>query len=180
VVQDAPIHVCSRGVNKMSDLGEKLDTIVKIMGRIKFSPTGSNLDEFCFEASRQGHSLTFKFGDMRVKLSEWELVPGDFQDGSYEAVDWSIRVRYYYYQALVEWRAGRVMGKGKCVLGYWRSRERLLAPSGSSRERDVIDALLQTLDRQLAYLFHTSLLGEQQAVPRKYPEDQRTRLKEAF
>lgn len=154
------------------ELGRKLDAVANAMAKIKFSPTGSNLDTWTWQITRKGTSLEFRHNDTVLKVDGWKLVnPEGWKDTVYPVI--SRHVRNYYYQGNVEWRAGKTEGKGTCVFGFWCSREALLNPLARGEAWQDLGDLLRVLDKQLAYLFHVNLLSKVEAKPRAYPEDRR-------
>jgi len=158
-----------------NELAGKLDALAREVGRIKFSLDGSNLSEFTFEASRENHTLVFRHGGIEVAVKNFELVDAEqwakTEDYRYPATSGKFGIRYYFYKADVSWKVAKAEGKGRIALGFWGHREKLLSGLGTSRERDVIDTLLNTLDKTAAHLYHTSLIEPVKAEERSYPED---------
>jgi len=156
-----------------NDLGTKLEALGRVVARVKFSLDASTLNQLSFEARRQNHTLIFKHDNMEVKVSDWALVPRDFEEHGYRAVD-KASVRNYFYSAQTEVQVGKLKASGKCMLGYWKSRHTLLTPLGNTRERDVIDSLLLAIDDWAGQLFFNEMLEPEKFRARGYPEDYET------
>ncbi len=153
-------------------LTAKLDVLANTFAKLKFSPSDSNLDEFCFQVNRQNHSLIFRHGNIEVKVDGFKLVDFDNWVGKQYPPVSRQGIVSYYYEAKVEWQVGDKKGGGKGALGYFGDRRKILKSLPATlREYDVIDSLLATLDKVMGRLFHTELLTKEKAVPRQYPED---------
>ncbi|MCJ7575171.1 MAG: hypothetical protein MUO80_00535 [Dehalococcoidia bacterium] len=157
------------------DLVGKLDTLAREVSRVKFSPDGSKLSEFTFEASRENHTLVFRHRNIEVKVGKFEPIDAEKwakrEDYRYPATSGKFGIRYYFYEADVHWKVAKTEVKGRIALGFWGHRDKLLSGLATSRERDAIDALLSTLDKVAARLYHTGLIAPVKAEERSYPED---------
>jgi hypothetical protein len=153
----------------MDELIHQLDRVAMEMRRVVFSPSGSNLDAFRFNVQRQGAALVFSHGDKKIKVGNFSLIDAERwqkeEDFRYPAISGSKGVRYYFYRADVGWYVGQSKGRGRIALGYWRHRQRLLAPLAGSRDADIIDTLLTRLDKTFGYLFQTTLAVSEIGVP---------------
>ena len=157
----------------MSELNpEQLDVLARELGKLPFSWDGSNRNEFMFVAERKNHSLVLKHDNIEVTISGFKLVDFDkWRDRQYPAVE--NRVIQYLYQAEVNAKVGNTEVKDAIALGYWRDREKLLAPLGRTTERDILDTLLLKIDRVAGAIFPIELAGGAQ-----HSEDARSKIKE--
>lgn len=160
----------------MDELERRLGTVAAAAGKATFSPRGPHSGGgFAFEAECRGHALTFRHANMEVRASNLELIGVEEwkeseDDGLYPILRGGCR--NFYYRADVEFRVGKARGRGRIALGHWRHREGLLVPAlGWGEDKETIDSLLRLLDRTLAALYHTELLGPAKPAERDYPED---------
>jgi hypothetical protein len=160
----------------MNELSRRLDAIANVVGGVKFSP-GSSLDEFCFEARVENHTLVFTYCDIAVRLTNFKLVNAsewaEKEDPMYPTLIG--RDRSYFYTADVSWSVGKVKGKGSGALGYFLHRERILIGLPVyDRWRAVIDSLLSQVEKTASSLFFNELLEPYKSRPEPtHPEDVR-------
>jgi hypothetical protein len=144
------------------------------MGKVRFSLTGNNLDEFTFKVERRNHVLIFMHKNIEVSVSGFKLVDwNNWQDRQYPAVENGIV--QYLFQAEVNAKVGNTGVKGTITLGHPVQRANLLAALGRGREQEIIDTLLLKIDRVAGAIFPIETTSG--AHP-KHPEDARSRIKE--
>ena len=153
---------------------QQLDALAASISKINFSLDGSNVNEFAFDVKRRGNSLVFKHGNISVTVRDFSFVDWDkWSDTQYPAVDRTFI--QYLYKAEVNAQVNNTKVEGTITLGYWRDREKLLAPLARGMERDVVDNLLSKIDKICMAIFPLETASN---ADRKHNEDIRAGIKE--
>jgi len=147
------------------NLSEKLDTLASAFSNIKFNPSSSNLDAFTSEVKRENHGVTFKHGELEVRVSNFKLMNDDEwfkkEPKATRVIDDAARIRQLWYSADVGFSVGKVKNSMRLPLGYDVYRDSLIAPLGTMPERAIINDLLFKIEHWLASTFGEELLSPQ-------------------
>jgi hypothetical protein len=163
----------------MDSYESRLDVLCHETARIPIARTFNPVDDFLFTGRRDGLALVFEFEDILIKVYDFQLVDEDWHEGSYFASPQG-DVRYLYYSAMVSWRVGQLKGEDRVMLGYFKDREKLLAPLPRSWKWEAIDTLLSRLDKTAANFFHVELLAPEESKDVSHEQSEARPLPNSF
>lgn len=149
------------------ELEDRLASVAGKMSTVRFPGAGM---DYGWDARAEGESLVFSLGGLTLRVSQFKLVDPKFRDGPYRAVDAEMGVRYYFYEADVDWRLGDEHGKGHCILANSLQRE-IVANRVGIGFASQVNRLLAELDKVLANRHEAELLGEREPTERSFGED---------